>query len=90
LECAYSYGITRYSRGNKTIKPFSGNTRLFIYPPYKFQFVDGVITNFHLPKSTLLALVSAFAGRKFVLEVYEEAKRKGYRFFSFGDGMLIM
>lgn len=62
---------------------------IFIYPGYKFKFVDGLITNFHLPKSSLLMLVSALAGRKFMLEVYQKAIREGYRFYSFGDGMLI-
>jgi S-adenosylmethionine:tRNA ribosyltransferase-isomerase len=62
---------------------------IFIYPGYKFKFVDGLITNFHLPKSSLLMLVSALAGRKFILDVYKEAVRKEYRFYSFGDGMLI-
>ena len=61
----------------------------FIYPSYKFQIIDGMITNFHLPKSTLLMLVSALAGREFILQAYEEAKKKNYRFYSFGDGMLI-
>jgi len=64
-------------------------TNLFIYPGYKFKFVDSLITNFHLPKSTLLMLVSAFAGRDLILKAYEEAIAKKYRFFSFGDGMLI-
>jgi S-adenosylmethionine:tRNA ribosyltransferase-isomerase len=65
-------------------------TNLFIYPGYKFKFVDSLITNFHLPKSTLLMLVSAFAGRDLILKAYEEAIEKKYRFFSFGDGMLII
>jgi len=65
-------------------------TNLFIYPGYKFKSVDSLITNFHLPKSTLLMLVSAFAGRDLILKAYEEAIEKKYRFFSFGDGMLIM
>jgi S-adenosylmethionine:tRNA ribosyltransferase-isomerase len=62
---------------------------IFIYPGYKFRFVDALITNFHLPKSTLLMLVSALAGRKFILRVYQEAIKSKYRFYSFGDGMLI-
>ncbi len=65
-------------------------TNLFIYPGYKFKFVDSLITNFHLPKSTLLMLVSALAGRDLILKAYEEAIEKKYRFFSFGDGMLIV
>jgi len=68
---------------------FSGFTDLFIYPPYNFKNVDMLITNFHLPKSTLLLLVSAFAGRENILNAYEEAKRKGYRFYSYGDCMMI-
>jgi S-adenosylmethionine:tRNA ribosyltransferase-isomerase len=72
------------------IAPFSGSTDLFILPGYKFRVVDGLITNFHLPRSTLLMLVSAFAGRERILEAYEIAKRQGYRFYSFGDAMLIL
>ena len=66
-----------------------GMCDLFIYPDYKFKCVDGIITNFHLPKSTLLMLVSAFAGRKNILSAYKEAVKKGYRFFSYGDAMFI-
>lgn len=68
----------------------SGRTDLFIYPPYHFRAVDALLTNFHLPRSTLLVLVSAFAGREFVLAAYEEAVRRQYRFFSYGDCMLIL
>ena len=67
----------------------SGKTDIFIYPGFQFRVVDRLITNFHLPKSTLLAMVCAFAGRENILNAYEEAKRKGYRFYSFGDCMLI-
>lgn len=67
----------------------SGSTDIYIYPPFKFKIVDSMITNFHLPRSTLLVMVSAFAGRDNVLRVYEEAKKKNYRFYSFGDCMLI-
>jgi S-adenosylmethionine:tRNA ribosyltransferase-isomerase len=63
--------------------------RLFIYPGYAFRVVDGVFTNFHTPESTLLMLVSAFAGRELVLDSYAEAIREGYCFFSYGDAMLI-
>jgi len=63
---------------------------LFIYPGYRFKFVDALITNFHLPKSTLLMLVSAFAGRDLIFKAYEEAIKNKYRFFSFGDGMFII
>lgn len=72
------------------IKKFSGDTGLFILPGYSFKVVDAMITNFHLPKSTLLMLVSAFAGRERILDAYEVAKAEGYRFFSFGDAMLIL
>ncbi|MCS6770969.1 MAG: tRNA preQ1(34) S-adenosylmethionine ribosyltransferase-isomerase QueA [Kiritimatiellae bacterium] len=68
----------------------SGRTDLFIYPPFRFRAIDALLTNFHLPKSTLLMLVSAFAGREFVLAAYEEAVRERYRFFSYGDCMLIL
>lgn len=72
-----------------TLKPFSGDSRIFIYPPYKFQVVDALITNFHLPESTLLMLVSAFAGREQSLKAYRHAVEKRYRFFSYGDAMFI-
>ena len=67
------------------VHPGSGETSIFIYPGYKFKVMDGLITNFHLPESTLIMLVSAFAGRENVLSAYEEAVRERYRFFSFGD-----
>jgi S-adenosylmethionine:tRNA ribosyltransferase-isomerase len=63
---------------------------LFIKENYKFKFVDGLITNFHVPKSSLLMLTSAFAGRKKLLDLYQRAISKNFRFFSFGDGMLIL
>jgi len=72
------------------LKGSEGDTDLFIYPEYKFKVVDALITNFHLPYSTLLIMVSAFAGRKNILNAYEEAKKKGYRFYSFGDCMFIL
>ena len=68
----------------------SDSTKIFIYPGYKFNVVDSLITNFHLPKSTLLMLISAFAGRDFILRAYREAVKERYRFFSFGDAMLIL
>ena len=68
----------------------SGWTEIFIYPGYTFKVIDGLITNFHLPESTLLMLVSALAQKEHVLNAYEEAIRKRYRFFSFGDAMLII
>lgn len=73
-----------------TIKACSGWTDIFIYPGYRFKALDCLITNFHLPESTLLMLVSALAGRERVLAAYEEAVREGYRFFSFGDAMLVV
>ena len=71
------------------LKACSGWTEIFIYPGYKFKVLDCLITNFHLPESTLIMLVSALAGREHVLSAYEEAVREKYRFFSFGDAMLI-
>ncbi len=71
-------------------KTFKGSTNIFIYPGYKFQIIDGLITNFHLPLSTLLMLVSAFAGKEFIKEAYNEAIKMKYRFFSYGDAMLII
>ncbi|HVU12656.1 MAG TPA: S-adenosylmethionine:tRNA ribosyltransferase-isomerase, partial [Phototrophicaceae bacterium] len=68
---------------------FDRDTDLFIYPGYRWRAVDAMITNFHLPKSTLLMMISSFAGREHVLNAYETAKREGYRFFSFGDAMFI-
>ena len=65
-------------------------SNLFIYPPFHFRAVDILLTNFHLPRSTLLMLVSAFAGREFLLRAYEEAIRERYRFYSYGDCMLIL
>ena len=72
-----------------TIVPGSGNTEIFIYPGYKFKAIDCLITNFHLPESTLLMLVSALAGKDHILAAYEEAVKERYRFFSFGDAMFI-
>jgi len=72
------------------LKPGEGWTRLFIYPGYRFRIIDGLITNFHLPRSTLLMLVCAFAGKETVLRAYQEAVALRYRFFSYGDAMLII
>ncbi|MBQ8975596.1 MAG: tRNA preQ1(34) S-adenosylmethionine ribosyltransferase-isomerase QueA, partial [Oscillospiraceae bacterium] len=72
------------------IQPYSGFTNCFIYPGYSFKCIDALVTNFHLPESTLIMLVSAFAGRENILRAYEEAIQKRYRFFSFGDAMLIL
>ncbi|OQB15559.1 MAG: S-adenosylmethionine:tRNA ribosyltransferase-isomerase [Firmicutes bacterium ADurb.Bin193] len=74
---------------NGRVKAGSGRTDIFIYPPYKFKMVDALITNFHLPESTLLMLVSSFAGRENTLAAYETAIKERYRFFSFGDAMFI-
>ena len=71
------------------VKPCEGDTGIYIYPGYEFKCIDGLITNFHLPKSTLVMLVSAFAGREFILNSYNEAVKEKYRFFSFGDAMYI-
>jgi S-adenosylmethionine:tRNA ribosyltransferase-isomerase len=71
------------------VRPGSGSSRLFIRPPYRFQVVDALLTNFHLPRSTLLMLVSAFAGREHVLAAYRAAVAERYRFFSYGDAMFI-
>ena len=70
-----------------TLQPYTGETRIFIYPGYHFQVVDALLTNFHLPESTLLMLVSAFAGYRSVMAAYQEAIREQYRFFSYGDAM---
>ena len=74
---------------NGILQAKSGNTEIFIYPGYKFKMIDGLITNFHLPQSTLLMLVSAFSTRENILHAYEEAVKEGYRFFSFGDAMFL-
>ncbi len=74
---------------NRVIHPYSGNTGIFIYPGYTFKGIDALITNFHLPESTLLMLVSAFAGYENAMEAYREAVDMKYRFFSFGDAMFI-
>ena len=73
-----------------SFSPKSKWTEIFIYPGYQFKAMDGLITNFHLPESTLVMLVSAFAGRENVLNAYKEAVQEKYRFFSFGDAMCIM
>ncbi|MFA6736215.1 MAG: S-adenosylmethionine:tRNA ribosyltransferase-isomerase, partial [Saccharofermentanales bacterium] len=71
------------------VYPGSGETDIFIYPGYRFKAVDAMITNFHLPESTLIMLVSAFAGRENIMRAYSEAVEKRYRFFSFGDAMFL-
>ncbi|MNJ33694.1 S-adenosylmethionine:tRNA ribosyltransferase-isomerase [compost metagenome] len=75
--------------GEGPVRAMSGWTGIFIYPGYTFKLVDALLTNFHLPKSTLVMLVSAFAGREHILNAYREAVEQKYRFFSFGDAMFI-
>jgi S-adenosylmethionine:tRNA ribosyltransferase-isomerase len=86
LESAWSHGVFD---GESPTDGFSGETDLFIYPGYRFKVADRLITNFHLPRSSLLLLVSAFLGREQTLDCYQSAVRKGYRFYSYGDAMLI-
>jgi S-adenosylmethionine:tRNA ribosyltransferase-isomerase len=92
---ASSQSIPRAAEGRpscplQTVTSFAGSTDLYIYPGFHFRAVDALLTNFHLPRSSLLMLVSAFAGRELIMTAYEEAKRERYRFFSFGDAMLIL
>jgi S-adenosylmethionine:tRNA ribosyltransferase-isomerase len=75
---------------NRKVSSGSGWTNLYIYPPYKFKVVDCLITNFHLPKTSLLIMVSAFAGRELIMKAYNEAIKNKYRFYSYGDAMLII
>jgi len=79
-----------HAPAGKVVSAWSGDTDLYILPGFRFRVTDAMVTNFHLPKSTLLMLVSAFAGRERILHAYEIAKQEGYRFFSFGDAMLIL
>lgn len=72
-----------------TLEAYEGDTRIFIYPGYQFQVVDALLTNFHLPESTLMMLVSAFSGHQEIMQAYAEAVREGYRFFSYGDAMFL-
>lgn len=81
--------VESWAEEDGTLKPSAGWTNIFIYPGYRFKVLDALITNFHLPESTLIMLVSALAGREHVLAAYEEAVRERYRFFSFGDAMFI-
>lgn len=80
----------RALEGSENLTKLNGWSDLFIYPPFKFKIVDSLITNFHLPRSTLLLLVCAFAGRDKIFKAYESAKEKNYRFYSYGDAMLIV
>ncbi len=77
------------SEENGMVEPIEGDTKIFIYPGYKFKCIDGLITNFHLPESTLLMLVSALAGKEHIMKAYNEAVKEKYKFFSFGDAMFI-
>ena len=72
------------------LQPYQGDTRIFIYPGYQFHVIDGLITNFHLPESTLIMMVSALAGRDNVMNAYQHAVAQQYRFFSYGDAMLVV
>lgn len=82
--------VESWAAEDGTMTASAGWTNIFIYPGYRFKVLDGLITNFHLPESTLIMLVSALAGREHILAAYEEAVREKYRFFSFGDAMLIL
>ena len=81
--------LESFANEDGTIEETAAWTNIFIYPGYKFKCVDALITNFHLPESTLIMLVSALAGRENILHAYEVAVKEEYRFFSFGDAMLI-
>ena len=85
----YLLGLESAAMDDGTVGPGAGSTELFITPGFRFRAVDALLTNFHLPRSTLLMLVCAFAGREPVLEAYREAVAQGYRFYSYGDAMLL-
>jgi len=76
--------------GENTIQPYEGWVDLYILPGYQFRITDAMITNFHLPRSTLIMMVSAFAGTEYIKKAYREAVESKYRFYSFGDAMLIL
>jgi S-adenosylmethionine:tRNA ribosyltransferase-isomerase len=82
--------LESFSDGKGGMRSGQGMTSLFIYPPYRFRVIDGMVTNFHLPKSTLIMLVSAFAGKDLIMKAYQEAIRRKYLFYSYGDAMLIL
>jgi S-adenosylmethionine:tRNA ribosyltransferase-isomerase len=82
--------LESFSDGDGAVRSGKGMSSLFIYPPYRFRVIDGLITNFHLPKSTLIMLVSAFAGKDVLMRAYQEAVLRKYRFYSYGDAMLIL
>jgi S-adenosylmethionine:tRNA ribosyltransferase-isomerase len=85
-----SVGMLQIAGSEDEVQPYRGRTGLFIRPGHRFRLVDALITNFHLPRSTLIVLVSAFAGRDLILRAYNEAVRERYRFYSFGDAMLLL
>jgi S-adenosylmethionine:tRNA ribosyltransferase-isomerase len=82
--------LESFSDGDGGVKSGRGMTSLFIYPPYRFSAIDGLVTNFHLPRSTLIMLVAAFAGKDLIMKAYREAVKRRYRFYSYGDAMLII
>ena len=82
--------LESFSNGKEGVRSGKGMTSLFIYPPYRFRVIDGLVTNFHLPKSTLIMLVSAFTGKDLLMKAYQEAIHRKYRFYSYGDAMLIL
>jgi S-adenosylmethionine:tRNA ribosyltransferase-isomerase len=82
--------LESFHNGKEGVRPGKGMTSLFIHPPYRFHVLDGLVTNFHLPKSTLIMLASAFAGKDLLLKAYHEAMDRNYRFYSYGDTMLIL
>ncbi|MFC1871954.1 S-adenosylmethionine:tRNA ribosyltransferase-isomerase, partial [Chloroflexota bacterium] len=82
--------VEALARAGRPVEPFAGWVDLFVLPGHRFQMVDALITNFHLPRSTLLMLVGAFAGRELIIKAYREAIAQKYRFYSFGDAMLII
>jgi S-adenosylmethionine:tRNA ribosyltransferase-isomerase len=89
--CRVLENQARLVKGSKNrVEKGKGWTNLFIYPPYNFKFVDALVTNFHLPKTTLLMLAAAFCGREVLFKAYEEAVKEKYRFYSYGDSMLII
>jgi S-adenosylmethionine:tRNA ribosyltransferase-isomerase len=80
---------TSFSTDN-LLKPYNGWTNKFIFPPYDFSVADSMITNFHVPESTLLMMISAFGGYDLIMEAYQQAIKEKYRFYSYGDAMLIL
>ena len=84
-----AFGAVEVVGPDQKVQPFAGETQIFIFPGYRIRSVDALVTNFHLPESTLLMLVSAFSGKARVFAAYEHAVREQYRFFSYGDAMLL-